>query len=63
MQPATPYLNKDQKLNSRQLAAIYGVSERTLANWRAQGRIPFIRITARCIRYSLADCEKALACK
>lgn len=37
------------------------VTPRTLANWRASGRIPFVRITARCIRYKLADVEAALA--
>lgn len=39
----------------------FQVTGRTVANWRAAGRIPFIRITARCIRYKLADVEKALA--
>lgn len=37
------------------------VTTRTLANWRASGRVPFVRITARCIRYRLADVEKALS--
>jgi predicted site-specific integrase-resolvase len=48
------------KINTRQLAAHLGVSERTLANWRDSGKIPFVRITARCLRYNLAEVESAL---
>ncbi len=48
------------KINTRQLAAHLGVSERTLANWRDTGKIPFVRITARCLRYSLEEVEAAL---
>jgi hypothetical protein len=37
------------------------VTTRTVANWRASGRIPFVRITARCIRYKIDAVEAALA--
>jgi predicted site-specific integrase-resolvase len=36
------------------------VTPRTLANWRREGRIPFWKIGARLVRYSLSDVEAAL---
>ena len=44
-----------------ELAAHYKVTTRTIANWRDKGRIPFVRITARCFRYDLDQCARALA--
>lgn len=45
---------------SEELAARYNVSTRTVANWRASGRVPFLRITARCIRYHADEVDRAL---
>ena len=44
-----------------ELATHYQVTTRTIANWRDAGRIPFLRITARCFRYDLDQVERALA--
>ena len=34
---------------------------RTIANWRASGKIPYLRITARCFRYDLDQVARALS--
>jgi hypothetical protein len=32
-----------------------------LANWRKEGRIPYWKLSARALRYSLSDVERALS--
>lgn len=40
-------------------AELLGLSIRTLQNWRVRGGGPrFVRISARCIRYRIADIEE-----
>ena len=48
------------KLTTAELAAHLRVTSRTLQSWRDAGKIPFVRITARCIRYNLSEVEAAL---
>ena len=48
-------------LNKRELAAVLGVSERTIENWVAERRIPRLRLSARLTRFSLPKVEAALA--
>jgi len=48
-------------LSKKQLAAILGVSQRTIENWLAQKRIPQLRLSARLTRFSLPKVEAALA--
>ena len=50
-----------QLLNKRELAAVLGVSERTIENWLAEKRIPRLRLSARLTRFSLPKVEAALA--
>jgi len=52
---------KAKPLTTTGLASHYGVTTRTIANWRACGKIPYLRITARCFRYDLDQVERALA--
>ena len=54
---------KRKPLKTQELADHLQVTTRTLANWRSMGRIPFLRITARCFRYDLDQVERALAKK
>jgi len=42
-------------LNERDAAKLLGVSPRTLWALRKAGRIPFVAISERCIRYSRSD--------
>ena len=53
----------EPKVNTATLAAHFGVTPRCIQNWRDEGKIPFVRITARCIRYNLAEVEAALSHK
>ena len=47
-------------LSKRELAAILGVSQRTIENWTAEKRIPRLRLSARLTRFSLPKVEAAL---
>jgi excisionase family DNA binding protein len=47
-------------LSKRELAAILGVSERTIENWLAEKRIPRLQLSARLARFSLPKVEAAL---
>ena len=48
-------------LTSADLARHLQVTTRTVQNWRDAGKVPFIRITARCFRYDLDQVQRALA--
>jgi excisionase family DNA binding protein len=48
-------------LSKQELALALGVSPRTIDNWMAQRRIPFIRLSARLIRFDLERVKAALA--
>lgn len=52
---------KQKPLTTQELADHLRVTTRTLADWRARGKIPYLRITARCFRYDLDQVERALA--
>ena len=47
--------------SKRELAAILGVSQRTIENWLAEKRIPRLQLSARLTRFSLPKVEAALA--
>jgi excisionase family DNA binding protein len=53
-------VNTEQPLTTAQLAKHLQVTTRTLATYRANGRIPFWRLNSRNIRYRLSDVEAAL---
>ena len=48
-------------LSKRELAAVLGVSERTIENWLAEKRIPQFRLSSRLTRFSLPKVRAALA--
>jgi hypothetical protein len=47
-------------LKRPQLARAINVSPRTLDNWQRQKRIPFLKLSARCVRYHLPSVLAAL---
>lgn len=57
----------DQLLTPGQLSALTGISERQLREWRASPGappLPFIKITARTVRYRRGDVEAFIrACR
>jgi excisionase family DNA binding protein len=48
-------------LSKQELALAVGVSPRTIDNWMAQKRIPFLRLSARLIKFNLDRVKAALA--
>jgi hypothetical protein len=47
-------------LKRRQLARALSVSARSIDNWQRQRRIPFIKVTPRCVLFDLASVLVAL---
>jgi hypothetical protein len=47
-------------LKRPQLAKAINVSQRTLDNWQKQKRIPYLKLSARCVRYHLPSVIAAL---
>ena len=47
-------------LKRPQLARAINVSLRTIDNWQKQKRIPFLKLSARCVRYHLPSVLRAL---
>lgn len=58
---ATQPITKRTLLTTEDLAAHVKVTPRTIQNWRDAGKIPFLRITARCFRYDLDQVERSLS--
>jgi excisionase family DNA binding protein len=54
--PSTP----PRLRTTEEIATHLAMSTRTLQELRDRGKIPFIRISSKCIRYNLAEVEKAL---
>jgi hypothetical protein len=48
-------------LSKQELALVIGVCPRTIDHWMAQKRIPFIRLSARLIKFNLERVKAALA--
>ena len=48
-------------LSKKELAAVLGVSPRTIENWLSQKKVPCLRLSARLTRFSLLKVEAALA--
>lgn len=53
-------LGPSKLLTSSQLAAYLQVTRRTIEIWKAQLKIPFVAVTARCHRFRIRDVERAL---
>ena len=53
-------LHSGKLLTSSQLAAYLQVTRRTIEIWKAQRKIPFVAVTARCHRFRIRDVERAL---
>lgn len=42
-------------LDREQLARAINVSSRTVSNWQSSGKIPFLKLSQRCVRFVLPD--------
>ncbi|MEJ7617925.1 MAG: helix-turn-helix domain-containing protein [Pyrinomonadaceae bacterium] len=52
--------SREEFLTTRQLSAILQVSESTVRRLTREGRLPFVRLTSRLIRYHLPAVREAL---
>jgi excisionase family DNA binding protein len=50
-----------QRLTTKQLAQKFQVTTRTIQAWRDSGKLPYIRINSRLIRYDEDAIDRALA--
>jgi len=46
-----------------EVAVLTGFSTGTLRHWVSQGRIPYVRISARCVRFRRTDIEAWIAAR
>jgi excisionase family DNA binding protein len=53
--------NADQLLTRSEVAAIFGVTAKTVTRWASQGRVPTIRTLGGHRRYRATDIERVLA--
>ena len=54
-------LKTDRKLVTKpELAARYGVVVRTVDNWIAERRVPFLKIGRKMVRFDPVECDAAL---
>jgi excisionase family DNA binding protein len=44
-------------MTAREVAEFTGFSEGTIRHWVSQGRIPYVRFSARCVRFLRSDIE------
>lgn len=44
-------------VDAETLAARYGVAEKTIRKWTGEGLLPVVKLSRRCARYPLADCD------
>lgn len=47
----------DKLLKIKELAAMTGLNVVTLRQWTSQGRLPFVRLSKKAVRYRLSDIE------
>lgn len=44
-------------VDAEALAARYGVALKTIRKWTGDGLLPVVKLSRRCARYPLADCD------
>lgn len=59
----TPQPNPAPKpllVSAETLAARYGVSPKTIRKWGREGFLPFVKLSRRCVRYPVAECDEVI---
>ena len=57
----TQAFSPERKLLTKpEIARRYGVVSRTIDNWMSLGRVPYLAIGKKCVRFNPADCDRAL---
>lgn len=52
--------NTIEIIDRKEAAKVLGVSTTQVERFRRQGKLPFIKLATRCVRYRRSDCEKLL---
>lgn len=61
---AWPEMSEHSLLDVREAAALLGISPGTLYHWlREEGRVPFVRLGPRCVRFRRSDLEEWISQK
>jgi predicted site-specific integrase-resolvase len=47
-------------VDAETLAARYGLAEKTIRKYGAEGTLPFIKISRRAVRYPVDDCDRII---
>ena len=47
-------------VDAKDLAARYGVCEKTIRKWTHTRRIPHYKLSRRCVRYSVSECDEVI---
>ncbi len=42
------------------LASRYGIAAKTVRKWGLEGFLPFVKMSPRCVRYPVADCDRII---
>jgi predicted site-specific integrase-resolvase len=45
------------------LAARYGIAAKTVRKWGQDGTFPYVKISRRCVRYPISDCDRIIAAR
>jgi excisionase family DNA binding protein len=54
-------MTENRLMNVRDVAAYLGIDPLSVYRWVSRGRMPFIRLSARCLRFRLEDIEQFVA--
>lgn len=46
-----------QLVDAQTLAYRYSVATKTIRKWGHEGKLPFVRLSGKCTRYSLEECD------
>lgn len=58
MKPLPDPSPKPLLASAETLAARYGVSPKTIRKWGREGFLPFVKLSRRCVRYPVAECDE-----
>jgi len=56
--PSAPLL-----VDAKTLAARYGIAAKTVRVWGQEGILPYVKISRRCVRYPVADCDRIITAR
>lgn len=52
--------NQPKLVDAETLAFRYGVASKTIRKWTREGFLPCLKLSRRCVRWPVADCDRAV---